>query len=126
MVDGSVLDGVYRALADSSRRAIVERLAQQGEARVTDLAAQFPMSLNAVSKHVKVLERAGLVRRQVRGREHWLSLEPEPLERAWSWIGLYRRFWESRLDSLERDQRGIDLLSPARHVLDLTPEGRDA
>jgi len=105
------LDDVYSALADGSRRAIVERLAG-GPARVTDLAADFPVSLNAVSKHLKVLERAGLVRRQVRGREHWLALEPKPLKEAWSWMGLYRHFWESRLDSLDaylqrkRDDRG--------------------
>jgi DNA-binding transcriptional ArsR family regulator len=103
------LDDVYGALADASRRAIVERLAV-GEARVTDLATDFPVSLNAVSKHVKVLERAGLVQRHVRGREHWLSLQAQPMERAWSWMGFYRHFWESRLESLDaylqREQPG--------------------
>ena len=92
---------VNGALADASRRGIVERLAGRGEARLTDLASDFPVSLNAVSKHVKVLERAGLVRRRVQGREHWLSLEAKPMEQAWSWMGLYRHFWESRLDSLD-------------------------
>jgi DNA-binding transcriptional ArsR family regulator len=101
MVEGSAaLDGVYRALADASRRAIVWRLAAEGQLKVTDLARPFDMSLNAVSKHIKVLEQAGLVRRRVVGRDHWLSLHSEPLAAAYSWIGLYQRFWESRVDTL--------------------------
>jgi DNA-binding transcriptional ArsR family regulator len=102
MVEASVLDDVYRALADGSRRRIVWRLAAEGELKVTDLARPFDMSLNAVSKHIKVLEQAGLVRRHVRGRDHWLSLRSEPLATAYAWIGLYQRFWESRVDALER------------------------
>ncbi len=102
MVEGSPLDAVYRALADDSRRAIVWRLAAEGELKVTELARPFDMSLNAVSKHIKVLERAGLVRRRVAGRDHWLSLQSEPLAAAHSWIGLYQRFWESRVDALVR------------------------
>lgn len=100
------LDEVYGALADGSRRAIVERLAGEGELRVTELAAPFGVSLNAVSKHIKALERAGLVRRRVAGREHWLSLEPEPLGSAWAWLGLYQRFWETRMDALDTYLRG--------------------
>ncbi len=100
MVDGSVLDGVYHALADGSRRAIVWRLAAEGELKVTDLARPFEMSLNAVSKHIKVLEGAGLVQRRIAGRDHWLSLNSEPLADAYSWIGLYQRFWEQRVDAL--------------------------
>jgi DNA-binding transcriptional ArsR family regulator len=102
MVDGSVLDSVYGALADGSRRTIVGRLAAAGELKVTDLARPFDMSLNAVSKHIKVLEQAGLVHRRVRGRDHWLSLRCEPLATAYAWIGLYQRFWESRIDALEQ------------------------
>src|SRR6266700_4966138 len=101
MVEGSPLDAVYRALADDSRRAIVWRLAAEGELKVTDLARPFDMSLNAVSKHIKVLEQAGLVSRRVRGRDNWLSLRSEPLAAAHAWIGLYQRFWESRIDALE-------------------------
>ena len=102
MVDGSALDGVYSALSDSSRRSIVGRLAAEGELKVTDLARPFDISLNAVSKHIKVLEQAGLVRRRINGRDHWLSLRSEPLAAAHAWIGLYQRFWESRIDALER------------------------
>jgi DNA-binding transcriptional ArsR family regulator len=100
MVEGSGLDAIYRALADGSRRAIVWRLAAEGELKVTDVARPFPISLNGVSKHIKVLEQAGLVRRRVAGRDHWLSLQSEPLAAAHSWIGLYQRFWERRIDSL--------------------------
>ena len=100
MVDG--LDDVYGALADGSRRAIVWRLAAEGELKVTDVARPFNMSLNAISKHIKILERAGLVSRRVSGRDHWLSLRSEPLAAAYAWIGLYQRFWESRIDALER------------------------
>jgi DNA-binding transcriptional ArsR family regulator len=101
MVEDIELDSVYGALADPSRRAILSRLAERGEMRVTELAAPFDMSLNAVSKHIKVLQRAGVVRRRVVGRDHWLSLDPHPLEDGWAWIGLYRRFWETRLDALD-------------------------
>jgi len=102
MVEGQVLDALYRALADHSRRAIVWRLAADGELKVTDVARPFDMSLNAVSKHIKVLERAGLVRRRKAGRDHWLSLQSEPLATAYAWIGLYQRFWERRVDALEQ------------------------
>jgi DNA-binding transcriptional ArsR family regulator len=102
MVEGSALDSVYAALADHSRRTIVWRLAAEGELKVTDLARPFHISLNAVSKHIKVLEQAGLVQRRVSGRDHWLSLRSEPLATAYAWIGLYQRFWDSRIDALER------------------------
>jgi len=98
----SALDGVYRALADGSRRSIVWRLAAEGELKVTDIARPFDISLNSVSKHIKVLEQAGLVQRRVRGRDHWLSLRSEPLATAHAWIGLYQRFWERRIDALEQ------------------------
>ena len=96
------LDGVYGALADASRRHIVQRLAAEGQLRVTELARSFDTSLNAVSKHIKVLERAGLIQRRVVGRDHWLSLCSDPLAAAYAWIGLYQRFWEVRMDLLER------------------------
>ena len=102
MVDGHELDRVYGAIADASRRTIVWRLAAEGELKVTDLARPFEMSLNAVSKHIKVLEQAGLVSRRVSGRDHWLSLRSDPLAPSHAWIGLYQRFWESRIDALER------------------------
>ena len=94
------LDQTYAALADPTRRAILTRLLQQ-EARVTELAEPFAMSLNAVSKHLQVLERTGLIRREVRGREHYLSADPEPLRHAAEWLNTYQQFWEKRLDRLE-------------------------
>lgn len=79
---------------------MLERL-RQGPARVTELAAPFSMSLAAVSKHIGQLERAGLVAREVRGRDHWISLRPQPLEEATAWLALYRSFWNRRLDVLD-------------------------
>ena len=96
----TALDGVFQALSDPTRRAILARLAR-GPALVTELAAPFPTSLNAVSKHLRVLERAGLLRRRVRGREHHCSIEPGPLKGAAEWIAFYQRFWEDRLEALE-------------------------
>ena len=94
------LDGVYGAIADPTRRAILTVLAR-GEVNVGGLADRFPISFNGVSKHVKVLERAGLIERSVRGREHWLRLEPKPLQEAARWLAHYRAFWDTRLDALE-------------------------
>jgi DNA-binding transcriptional ArsR family regulator len=96
----SVLDHAFAALSDPTRREIVQRLAR-GAARVTDLAEPFDMSLNAVSKHVKMLERAGLVRRTREGREHYIALDPEPIRRIAGWASRYERFWSDRLDKLE-------------------------
>jgi DNA-binding transcriptional ArsR family regulator len=94
------LDGVFNALCDPTRRAILARLTE-AEARVTDIAGDFPMSLNSISKHIRMLERAGLVRRSVVGREHRLSLNAAPLAEASAWIDHYRRFWENRLAALD-------------------------
>lgn len=94
------LDATLLALADPTRRAIARRLAL-GEARVTEIAAPFPMSLNAVSKHIRVLERAGLVRRRVVGREHFLSFNPAPLDEAAAWIAAQQATWQQRFDALE-------------------------
>ncbi len=93
------LDGAFAALADPTRRAIVGRLAR-GPARVTDIAARFPMSLNAVSKHLKVLEGAGLVKRRREGREHHLELRPAPIREIARWTSRYERFWNEKLDAL--------------------------
>jgi DNA-binding transcriptional ArsR family regulator len=95
-----VLDLAFAALSDPTRREIVQQLAK-GAARVTDLAQPFDMSFNAVSKHVKVLERAGLVRRTRTGREHHIALDPEPIRRIAGWASRYERFWSDRLDKLE-------------------------
>jgi DNA-binding transcriptional ArsR family regulator len=88
------------ALADPTRRAILRRLAD-GDARVTDLSSPFDMSLAAVSKHIRVLEQAGLVRRTVKGREHLLSFDVRALRPASDWIASQRGAWERRLDALE-------------------------
>jgi DNA-binding transcriptional ArsR family regulator len=95
------LDGIFNALSDPTRRAIIARLTDT-DARVTELAAGFPISLNSVSKHIRVLERCGLLRRRVSGRDHVLSLDPAPLADAAQWIEHYRRFWEGRLAALEK------------------------
>jgi DNA-binding transcriptional ArsR family regulator len=95
-----VLDVAFAALSDPTRREIVQRLAK-GPVRVTDLAQPFDMSLNAVSKHVKVLERAGLVRRTREGREHYITLDPGPIRHIAGWASRYQRFWSDRLDKLE-------------------------
>lgn len=96
----SGLDRTMMALADPTRRAILRQLLQ-GETRVTELAEPFPMSLNAVSKHIRVLERADLVRRRVVGREHLLSFNPAPLHEAAAWIAEQQAAWTIRLDALE-------------------------
>ena len=98
--DSTSLDATFAALGDPTRRAILARL-QDSDARVTDLAGEFPISLNSVSKHIRMLERAGLLRRSIRGREHLLSLNAEPLAEAAAWMEHYRRFWEARLGALE-------------------------
>lgn len=98
---GATSEVVWSALSDPTRRAIVEHLAR-GPTRVTDLAAPFDMSLNAVSKHIKVLEAAQLVRRTRQGREHTLELDPAPLRDVARWATDIERFWSGRLDRLEQ------------------------
>ena len=88
------------ALADPTRRAILQHLLK-GEARVTELARPFDMSLNAVSKHIRVLEGARLVRRRQEGRDHFLSFHPQALTEAAAWIDAQRAAWSRRLDALE-------------------------
>ena len=95
------LDAVFAALADPTRRAIIERLSR-GEARVTEVAEPFHMSLNAVSKHIRVLEASGVVERHKRGRDHILSINPRLLDEVDGWIVRMRRYWEERLDAMER------------------------
>ncbi len=96
----AVLDRTFAALSDPTRRTILARL-RSSEATISDLAGPFDMSFNAVSKHVKALERAGLVRRRVRGREHYCALAPAPLRQATRWLDEYRVFWDERLDALD-------------------------
>jgi DNA-binding transcriptional ArsR family regulator len=95
----ATLDDTLMALADPTRRAILQTLSG-GEARVTELARPFAMSLNAVSKHIRVLERANLVRRRRAGREHFLAVNPHALDEAAAWIEMQRRLWTGRPHTL--------------------------
>jgi len=94
------MDWALTALAHPTRRAILERVMRR-ETRVTDLAAPFAISLNAVSKHIRILERARLVRRRRQWREHLVSFNPEPLQEVSAWIEKTRAFWSAQLDALE-------------------------
>jgi DNA-binding transcriptional ArsR family regulator len=94
------LNRTFAALADPTRRRILEHLSH-GDLCVTDLARPYSMSLPAVSKHLRVLENAGLVRRRRTGRVHSLKLEVEPMKQANAWIEEYRKFWEGSLDRLD-------------------------
>ena len=94
------LDPVFRALADPTRRAILDRLAE-GKTTVGHLSELFPISLAAVSKHLGVLERAGLVTREARGRERVCRMNPAALDDARAWLEFHERFWTERLDALD-------------------------
>jgi len=95
------LDLIFRALGDRTRRRLLARLAKK-PAMITELAEPFAMSLPAVSRHIRVLERAGLVSREVDGRVHQCSLSAAPLKSAEKWLRQYQRFWEGTLESLAR------------------------
>jgi len=95
------LDTVFHALGDATRRHMLHELAN-GERTVSELASPFAMSLAAASKHIKTLENAGLIRRQVRGRTHVCRLEAGPLAEAQQWLKHYERFWNERLDVLDQ------------------------
>jgi DNA-binding transcriptional ArsR family regulator len=117
---GMELDDTLIALADETRRSILKRLAA-GEARVTEVAAPFDISLNSVSKHIRLLERAGLVRRRIAGRDHFLALEPKPFDELTEWMLKTREFWSSRLDSLEAALRTDDAIEAARTKSSIPP-----
>jgi DNA-binding transcriptional ArsR family regulator len=108
------LDSVFHAVGDATRRRMLRELAS-GERTVSQLADPFAMSLAAASKHIKVLEKAGLIRREVRGRTHLCRLDSGPLACAHQWLSFYERFWTDRLDVLERLLRKEDARkSPTR------------
>lgn len=117
--EASRLDTVFHALGDATRRRMLRDLAG-GARTVGQLAEPFVMSLAAVSKHIKALENAGLVRREVRGRTHLCRLEPGPLAGAQEWLGFYERFWTGRLNALDALLRQADAPDPAA-----PPEGND-
>ncbi len=112
------LDCVFHALGDATRRRMLRELAG-GERTVSQLAEPFAISLAAASKHIKALENAGLIRREVHGRTHHCRLEPGPLASAREWLSFYERFWTGRLDALEQLLRAED----AR--LSLSPDAQD-
>jgi len=95
------LDDIFTAISHPSRRAILGRLAESGPARFTDIAEPFDLALNSVTKHLKLLERAGLIKREKRGREVFISIRGQPLRAAAVWMHDYERFWNKRLDQFE-------------------------
>lgn len=105
------LDSVFHALGDATRRRMLHALAD-GECTVGELAKPFAISLAAASKHIKALEKAGLIRREVRGRTHHCRLDPGPLASAQAWLSTYERFWTDRLDDLDRLLRERDAADP--------------
>jgi len=102
------LDGVFHALSDPTRRAMLRSLTS-GERHIGELAAPFRMSFAAASKHVRVLEEAGLVRRRREGRRHVCRIDPSPLAAAERWLRFYERFWNMRLDALEALLKSEDM-----------------
>ena len=114
------LNAVFHALGDPTRRRMLDALTG-GERTVGELAEPFAISLAAASKHIKALETAGLIRRQVRGRTHHCRLDPGPLAEAYAWLGAYERFWTGRLDVLEQLLRE----EAVRNTTSPTPEGDD-
>ena len=115
----SGLDAVFHALGDATRRRMLQDLSLDART-VGQLAEPFAMSLAAASKHIKVLEKAGLIRREIRGRTHLCRLEPGPLASADAWLGHYERFWTSRLDVLDRLLRD-EQASPSTNASGDTP-----
>jgi DNA-binding transcriptional ArsR family regulator len=101
MVNNVQMDAVFIALADTTRRGMIARLST-GPATIGELGRPYSISKPAVTKHVKILERAGLIRRKKDGRIHRCTLEPKPMKQAEDWIERYRKFWEGTLDSLAR------------------------
>ncbi len=100
------LDRVFAALSDSTRRGMLAQLSL-GQANVSALAKQYEISQPAISKHLRVLEQAGLVRRTKQGREHLISVDPRPLEQATDWIGHYAQFWKRQFDAVDTHLRKL-------------------
>lgn len=101
-IESETLDDIFMALGSPVRRRILQYLGENGEATVTDIATPFDVSLNAISKHMKVLEKAGLIQREIRGREHYCRLHPQSLMNAAEWLNYYQQFWTTRLDAFEQ------------------------
>lgn len=122
------LNAIFHALGDATRRQMIRDLAT-GDRTVGELAQPFAMSLAAASKHIKVLESAGLIRREIRWRTHVCRLEPGPLAEAHDWLAFYERFWTDRLDELDRLLREEDATAPESETKTetktITPTGED-
>ncbi|QPC86440.1 metalloregulator ArsR/SmtB family transcription factor [Mesorhizobium sp. NBSH29] len=119
------MDHIFQALSDGTRRRMLRELAQ-GERSVGELSAPFSMTLAAASKHIRVLEQAGLVRREVRWRTHVCHLEAAPLKQALDELSYYESFWTERLDTLHRLLREEDAQASSRSATDPTSEGGKA
>ena len=118
------MDSVFHALGDATRRHMLRDLAG-GERTVSQLAEPFTISLAAASKHIKALENAGLIRREVRGRTHVCRLDAGPLAGAHQWLGFYERFWTGRLDVLEQLLRAEDARKSTSSATTPTPAKGD-
>ena len=112
-LESTHLNAVFHALGDVTRRKMLRQLSG-GERTVSELAEPFDISLAAASKHIKALEAAGLIRREVRGRTHMCRLDPGPMANAHQWLSTYERFWTSRLDLLEQRLREDDARKPTQ------------
>jgi len=112
--DDNRLNEVFRALADPTRRAMLQDLATTGPRTVSELAAPFDISLAGASKHIQSLEQAGLVRREVRGRVHTCRLDAAPLHTGMEWLRHYERFWNGKLDALAAILEAEDDAKPKR------------
>jgi DNA-binding transcriptional ArsR family regulator len=118
------LDSIFHALGDATRRQMLQQLAL-GEQTVGQLAQPYAISLAAVSKHIKALEGAGLIQREVRGRTHICRLDPGPLASADQWLSYYERFWAGRLDALEQLLRDDDARKAAARKSKFPKEKND-
>ena len=115
------LDLVFGALADGTRRAMLARLSN-GETSISKLGAPFDISQPAISKHMRVLERAGLIRRTRKGREHLVSIAPAPARQAGDWIGFYIRQWEAKFDSMDAHLKENNLHNPKNQAHNPPPD----
>ena len=100
-IDEQTLSLILKAVSDTTRRSLLTQLVQQGPTQVTDLASYYDMSLNAISKHIKVLEKAGLVTRKTLGRSHWIEVHMEVVSEVDNWFSQLKSIWEMRFNKLE-------------------------
>jgi DNA-binding transcriptional ArsR family regulator len=106
--NNKILSDLLKAVSDTTRRSLLTQLCQQGPSRVTDLANYYDMSLNAVSKHIKILEKVGLVTRKTIGRIHWIEVNLEQISIVDDWVKELKSIWELRLEKLDEIMRNGD------------------